>query len=109
MASWASSSVGLGTLPRHEQLLLKDPRLLGMGLSFGSRSSPLGFGALPWRVALLGLGVLGIGIVLPLLGSLGGLPLLPVVELNGPATCGLPVTSWMLVSQMGVHMFRGGK
>ena len=66
-------------------------------------------GALPWRVTLLGLGVLGIGIVSLLLGSLGGSPLLLVAELDGPATCGPPVTSQMLASQMGVRMFRGGE
>ena len=98
-----------GTLPHHEQLLLKDPLSLRTGSSSGSGSLPLGFGALPWRVALLGLGVLGVGVVSPLLGSLGGSPLLLVAEPDGPATGGSPVTSWMLASQMGVHMFRGGE
>ena len=76
--------------------------MLRMGLSSRFRSSPLGFGALPWRVALLGLGVLGVGIVSPLLGSLGGSPLLPVAVPYGPATGGSPITSQMLASQMGV-------
>ena len=58
---------------------------------------------------LLGLGVLGIGVVSPLLGSLGGSPLVPVMELDGPATCGPPVTSQMLALRMGVYMFRGGE
>ena len=53
---------------------------------------PLGFGAFPWRAVLLGLGVLGVGIVSPLLGLLKGSPLLLVVEPDGPATGGLPVT-----------------
>ena len=85
--------MGSGTLPYRERLLLKDPWSLRMGLSSGSGSSPPGFGVLPWRVALLGLGVLGVGVVSPLLGLLGGLPLLPVMEPDGPAICVLPATS----------------
>ena len=99
--------MGLRTLPHHEQLLLKEPWLLRMGSLSGFRSLPLGFGALPWRVALLGLGVLGIGVVSLLLGSLGGSLLLPVTELDGPATGGSPITLWMLASWMGVCMFWG--
>ena len=66
-----------------------------------------------WGITLkgciVGAGRLGIGVILPLLGSLGGSPLLPVAEMDGPPTCGLPVTSQILASRMGVHMFRGGK
>ena len=80
-----------------------------MGSSSGFRSSPLGFEAFPWRAALLRLGVLGIGVVSLLLRSLGGSPLLPVTVLDGPATGGSPVTSWMLASWMGVHIFGGGE
>ena len=101
--------MGLGTLLRHERLLLKESWLLGMGSLSGFGSSPLGFGALPWRVALLGLGVLGVGVVSPLLGSLGGSPGMPVMEPDGPATGGLPITLQMLASQMGVRMFGGGE
>ena len=108
MPELASSSVGLGMLPHHKRSLLKEPWSLGMGSSSGFGSLPLGFGELPWRVALLGLGVLGVGVVLLLLGSLGGSLLLLVAEPDGPAG-GSPVTSWMLASQMGVCMFRGGE
>ena len=80
-----------------------------MGSSSRFRSLPLGFGAFPWRAALLGLGRLGIGIVSLLLGLLGGLPLLPVMVLDGPATGGSPITSWMLASWMGVCIFGGGE
>ena len=101
--------MGLGTLPHRKRLLLKYPWSLGMGLSSGSGSLPPGFGALPWRVALLGLGVLGIGVVSPLPGSLGGSLLVLVVEPDGPATCGPSVTLQMLASWMGVCMFGGGE
>ena len=37
--------MGLGTLPRHERLLLKDPWSLGMGSSSGSGSLPVGAGS----------------------------------------------------------------
>ena len=87
----------------------KEPWSLRMGSLARFGSSPQGFGAFPWRVALLGLGVLGVGVVLPLLGSLGGLPSLPVAELDGPATGGSPVTLWMLASWMGVCMFGAGE
>ena len=101
--------MGSGTLPCREQLLLKELWSLGMGSSSGFGSSRLGFGVLPWTVALLGLGVLGVGMVLPLLGSLGASLLFPVAELDGPANGGPPITSWMLASRMGVCMFGGGK
>ena len=80
-----------------------------MGSLSGFGSSPLGFGAYPWRATLLGLGMLGIGIVSPLLGSLGCLLLLPVAALDGPATGGSPMTSWMLASQMGICIFGDGE
>ena len=80
-----------------------------MGSSSGFRSSPLGFGAFPWRAVLLGLGVLGNGVVSLLLGLLGGLPLLGVTEPVSPATGGSPITSQMLASRMGVRIFGGGK
>ena len=84
-----------------------------MGLLSRFRSLPPGFGAFPWRAALLGLGVLDIGIVSLLLGLLGGSPLLLVMELDGPATGGLPMTSQMLASQvyacLGVVSNRVGK
>ena len=80
-----------------------------MGLSSEFGSSPPGFRALPWTVALLGLGVLGIGVVSLLLGSLGASSLFLVTEPDGPANGGPPVTSQMLASQMGVCMFGGGE
>ena len=102
------SSVGSGTLPHCEQSLLKEPWLLRMGSSSRFGSLPLGLGAFPWMAASLGLGMLGIGIVLLLLWSLGSL-LLPVPVLDVPATGGSPVTSWMLALQMGVCIFGGGE
>ena len=59
--------------------------------------------------ALLGLGMLGVGIVLLLLSLLGGSLLLLVMVLEVPATGGLPMTSQMLASQIGVCIFGGGE
>ena len=101
--------MGSGTLPHCEQLLLKEPWSLRIGSSSGFGSSPLGFGAFPWRAALLGLGMLGVGMVSPLLGSLGGSLLLLVMVPEGPTTGGSPVTLRMLASWMGVCIFGGGK
>ena len=99
--------MGSGTLLHRKQLLLKELWLLRMGSLSGFGSLPLGFGALPWMVALLGLGVLGVGMVSPLLGSLGASPFFLVIELDGPATGGLPVTSQMLASQIRVVLEPG--
>ena len=89
--------MGSGTLPHHERPLLKEPWLLWMGSSSGSRFSPPGFGVFPWRAALLGLGVLGVSVVSLLLVLLGGSLFLVAVP-DDPATGGFPMTSRMLAS-----------
>ena len=53
--------------------------------------------------------LVSVGMVLLLLGLLGGLPLLLVTVLDGPATGRSSVTLQMLASQMGVCIFGGGE
>ena len=59
--------------------------------------------------ALLGLGMIGIGVVSPLLRLLGGSLLLLVIVPDAPAIGGSPVTLRMLASQVGVCIVGGGK